>query len=61
MPRENHCLAAADILPLVTWDRVRLAHRKALSVRKRSRRVGIGPHATLYFENWDTMWYQVQE
>jgi hypothetical protein len=61
MPRETHNIAAADILSADAWDQIRLAHRKSLSVRKRSRRVGIGPHATLYFENWDTMWYQVQE
>ncbi len=61
MPHETHTLTATDILPLDAWDEVRLQHRKALSIRKRHRRVGIGPHATLYFENWDTMWYQVQE
>lgn len=61
MPRDKHSLTNADILPLAEWDKIRLEHRKALSLRKRNRRVGIGPHATLYFENWDTMWYQVQE
>jgi hypothetical protein len=61
MPRQTHSITAADILPLGEWDETRLQHRKALSIRKRSRRVGIGPHAMLYFENWDTMWYQVQE
>ncbi len=61
MPRENHIIAESDILPLNEWAKVRVAHRKALSERKKSRRVAIGPHATLLFENWDTMWYQVQE
>lgn len=61
MPREHRTLTEADILPLAEWAKIRVAHRKALSERKKNRRVAIGPHATLLFENWDTMWYQVQE
>jgi hypothetical protein len=61
MPRENHNITEADILPLAEWAKLRKAHRKALSETKKNRRVAIGPHATLYFENWDTMWYQIQE
>ena len=61
MPRAQRLITAADILPLDQWAAQRVAHRRALSERKRSRRVNIGPNATLYFENWDTMWYQVQE
>ncbi len=61
MPRETHNITASDILPLSIWGAQRKAHRTALSAVKKKRRVAIGPHATLYFENWDTMWYQVQE
>ncbi len=61
MPRDARTITEADILPLPEWAKVRVGHRKALSERKKNRRVHIGPHATLYFENWDTMWYQVQE
>jgi Protein of unknown function (DUF3501) len=61
MPRETHNITAADILPLPLWGAQRSQQRKAISDLKRHRRVSVGPHATLYFENWDTMWYQVQE
>ena len=61
MPREDHSITETDILPLAEWAKIRKDHRKALSERKRNRRVAIGPHAVLLFENWDTMWYQVQE
>jgi hypothetical protein len=61
MPRSSNTITETDILPLAKWGQQRVAHRKALSERKKNRRVAIGPHATLYFENWDTMWYQVQE
>jgi Protein of unknown function (DUF3501) len=61
MPRESHNLSDADFLPLNDWAGLRKDHRKALSERKKCRRLSVGPYATLYFENWDTMWYQVQE
>jgi Protein of unknown function (DUF3501) len=61
MPRETHSLTDSDFLPLSTWAEIRKDHRKALSERKKHRRLSVGPYATLYFENWDTMWYQVQE
>jgi Protein of unknown function (DUF3501) len=61
MPRETRNITEADILPLNVWGEQRVAHRKALSERKKNRRLSVGPHATLYFENWDTMYYQVQE
>lgn len=61
MPRETRTITEADILPLSEWANLRKDHRKVLSERKKSRRVAIGPHATLLFESWDTMWYQIQE
>ena len=61
MPRETHDITPADILPLAIWGEQRRSQRTAMSFLKKNRRVSVGPHATLYFENWDTMWYQVQE
>jgi hypothetical protein len=61
MPRETCCITATDILPAQKWGEQRKKQRADISALKKTRRVAIGPHATLYFENWDTMWYQVQE
>jgi hypothetical protein len=61
MPRTAHILDASDFMPLSEWAGLRKDHRKTLSARKKNRRLSVGPYATLYFENWDTMWYQVQE
>jgi Protein of unknown function (DUF3501) len=61
MPRDTRTLTAEDFLPLSEWAGLRVAHRRDLSQRKANRRLSVGPYATLYFENWDTMWYQVQE
>src|SRR6201990_2960228 len=61
MPAAARKIAAADILS----DRDYAAQRKALRSEaialKKHRRVEVGPFATFYFENYQTMWLQVQE
>ncbi len=57
----KHALTAADILPMAEYAKVRHARRKALTEIKRDRRIEVGPYATFYFENFDTMWMQVHE
>jgi hypothetical protein len=54
-------LTEADILPVAEYAKSRTALRKNVSIKKRNRRVDIGPHITFYFECYDTMWLQVQE
>ncbi|HTC18642.1 MAG TPA: DUF3501 family protein [Stellaceae bacterium] len=54
-------LTRADILPMERYERERRDHRKRISALKQNRRVEVGPHATFYFENFDTMWHQVHE
>jgi hypothetical protein len=50
-----------DILSLEDYAAVRDARRTEMIARKRNRRLEVGPFATLYFENYDTMWLQVHE
>jgi hypothetical protein len=54
-------LTRADILPLDEYAKVRRTRRSEISEIKKRRRVEVGPFATFYFENFDTMWQQVQE
>jgi hypothetical protein len=54
-------LTAADILAFDEYERVRAEKRGAIIAMKKNRRVAVGPYATFYFENYDTMWLQVQE
>jgi hypothetical protein len=54
-------LTRADIMPLDEYVKIRPARRSEISEIKRRRRVEVGPFATFYFENYDTMWQQVQE
>ncbi len=54
-------IAAADILPLEDYARIRDEKRREIRAIKANRRVAVGPYATFYFESYDTMWLQVQE
>ena len=54
-------LTRADILPLDEYAKIRRTRRAEISEIKKRRRVEVGPFATFYFENFDTMWQQVQE
>jgi len=61
MPTTQHRITAADILPPADYARRRAELRKGLIPVKKNRRIEVGPFATFYFENYDTMWLQVQE
>jgi hypothetical protein len=54
-------LTRADILPVDEYVKIRRQRRSEISDLKKRRRVEVGPFATFYFENFDTMWQQVQE
>jgi hypothetical protein len=54
-------LTRNDILPLDEFEKVRAERRSELIAMKRNRRVAVGPDATFYFENRDTMWWQIHE
>ena len=57
----KHELTVDDVMPSERYASERRAHGRRISEIKKNRRVAIGPDATLYFENYDTMWFQVQE
>ncbi|TWS96571.1 DUF3501 family protein [Reyranella sp. CPCC 100927] len=54
-------IAESDILPLADYAKVRAERRRAVTQVKKTRRLEVGPFATFYFENFDTMLHQVQE
>ncbi len=51
----------ADIMSMADYEKVRKERRAAMVDIKRHRRVEVGPFATFYFENYETMWHQVHE
>jgi hypothetical protein len=54
-------ITPADIIPYGDYAAKRSEFRRDLLPRKKNRRVEVGPFATFYFENFDTMWLQVHE
>jgi hypothetical protein len=61
MPRHQHIITAADILSQDDYETIRKEKREENILRKRYRQFAIGPHATITFESWDSMWLQIQE
>lgn len=54
-------ITEADILPDAEYQARRKAMRADAIAMKKNRRVEVGPFATFYFENYQTMWLQVHE
>ncbi|HQT26706.1 MAG TPA: DUF3501 family protein, partial [Burkholderiales bacterium] len=54
-------LKQADLYSLEHYARVREEFKKKVIEHKKSRRLPLGEHAALYFEDRLTMRYQVQE
>jgi len=61
MPEALRKIAPEDLLSLSEYESRRKALKQNLIPVKRQRRVEVGPFATFYFENYATMWLQVQE
>jgi len=61
MPAPERRITPADIIGYEKYATERAQFRKSIIPVKKNRRVEIGPFATFYFENYDTMWLQVQE
>lgn len=50
-----------DLISLEEFTKIRIQKRKETIEIKKNRRVALGPEATLFFENADTLWWQIQE
>jgi len=61
MPSSHHQVTRADLIPDADYAKVRRERRQALLPVKRLRRIELGPSCTVYFENFDTMLFQIQE
>ena len=61
MPEAQRKITQADILSAGEYDQQRKSLKANLIPMKKLRRVEVGPFATFYFENYATMWLQVQE
>ena len=61
MPLDTRTITHDDILPLDVYETIRPEKRQDNVLRKAFRRLSIGPAATIIFENWDSMWWQIHE
>ena len=61
MSREERIIQKKDIMPLDVYTEKRRELRKNIVDYKKNRRIALGPYATFYFENYETMLAQVQE
>jgi Protein of unknown function (DUF3501) len=51
----------ADLIPVAEYPARRVEARKAITALKKNRRVEVGPIATFFFENFETIRHQIQE
>ena len=61
MPREKREIQKSDIMSLDIYTKQRKQLRKNIVEFKKNRRISLGPYATFYFENYETMLAQVHE
>jgi len=54
-------LTRSDLYSLEEYARARPRLRAEILAHKKNRQLGVGPHATLYFEDRRTVQYQIQE
>ena len=61
MSKTQRQITRDDIMDMAEYAKVRKARRADLLAIKKHRRVDVGPYASFYFENYETMWHQVHE
>ncbi len=57
----KHEIPRDDIMTIEAYGAERRARTAAIADIKKDRRMEVGPFVTCYFENFDTMWFQVHE
>jgi hypothetical protein len=57
----KRALTREDILPIAEYGAMRRERRQAIAELKKRRRIEVGPFATFYFENYETMRHQIHE
>ena len=57
----KHEITRTDIMDMDDYGKVRSERRRAMTEIKKHRRVSVGPDATFYFENYQTMSHQIHE
>ena len=61
MQAGERVISRDKLLSMADYGAQRAELRRQMIAVKRDRRIDIGPFVSLYFENYQTMWYQVHE
>ena len=61
MSKQTKEVTKTDLMSLEEYSKKRTNFRKNILQIKKNRRVSVGPYATFYFENYETMLAQIQE
>ena len=61
MTKQNRKIEKKDLVSYEAYAKNRKQFRKKLVEFKKNRRIPLGPHATFYFESFETMLAQIQE
>ena len=61
MSARKKTIEPGDLMSVDAYAKVRKERRAGLVERKRNRRLAVGPVASFHFENYESMWFQVQE
>lgn len=61
MSAQQKRITRDDLIDLTVYGKERAERRRSIIPMKKLRRVEVGPHATFYFECFETMLQQVQE
>ncbi|MBL8645915.1 MAG: DUF3501 family protein [Sphingosinicella sp.] len=61
MSRETRVIEPADIMDMRAYSEQRKALRLGHVETKKKRRLSVGPHVTVFFESYDSMWLQIHE
>lgn len=57
----KHQISPEDLMPMDQYARERRDHGRRIAEIKKIRRISVGPDATFYFENFETMLFQIHE
>lgn len=58
---KRRSISRSDLISFEAYRAIRKEKRAELVAKKRHRRMEVGPVATFHFENFETMWLQIQE
>ena len=61
MPKMSRRITRSDVLHVERYLVERPEHRARIRPLQQTRRLEVGPCASLAFESWDTIWFQIQE